>query len=31
MQQEKQNWMKKMDTMEVDSKVDTKRDAKPNA
>ena len=31
MQQAKQNWVKKMDTMEVDAKVDTKRDAKPNA
>ena len=31
MQQAKQNWMKKMDTMEVDAKVYTKRDANPNA
>lgn len=31
MHQAKQNWMKKIDTMEVDEKVDTKRDAKPNA
>jgi len=31
MQQEKQNWMQKMDTMDVDAKVDTKQDAKPNA
>lgn len=27
----KQNWMEKMDIMKVDAKVDTKRDAKPNA
>ncbi len=31
MQQAKQNWMQKMDIMKVDAKVDTKRDAKPNA
>ena len=31
MQQAKQNWMQKMDTMEVDAKVYTEQDAKPNA
>ena len=31
MQQEKQNWMQKMDIMEVDEKVDTKREEKRNA